>query len=135
MPQRPFVFESRVRFGDTDASGRIFYISLLHHFDAAETEFLRSIGAGYLETQDQHIAFPRVRIECDYTGALKFDDLMAIAVTVNRIGGASFTLSFDVTVESRRAARGKITIVAMDRRTERPIPLPDAVRRALAAAR
>jgi len=38
MPVKPFVYQSRVRFGDTDASGRIFYVSLLNHFDAAEAE-------------------------------------------------------------------------------------------------
>lgn len=131
MPGQPFVFESRVRFGDTDASGRIFYVSLLNHFDAAEAEFLRHLGVAYREIQDRKVGFPRVRVECDYTGALVYDDLMAIAVTVDRIGGASFTLAFDVTVEGRNAARGKVTIVAIDRQTHRPIPLPGNLRAAL----
>ena len=131
MADHPFTFESRVRFGDTDASGRIFYVSLLTHLDAAEAEFLRSLGVGYREIQDRKTGFPRVRVECDYTGALVYDDLMKIAVTVDRIGGASFTLAFDVTVDGRNAARGKVTIVAFSRETERPIPLPEKLRRAL----
>ena len=103
----PSFIESRVRFGDTDASGRIFYVSLLHHFDAAEAEFLRSLGVGYREIQDRKTGFPRVRVECDYTGALVYDDLMDIAVTVDRVGRASFTLAFDVSVGRPRRARGK----------------------------
>lgn len=134
MPARPFVFESRVRFGDTDASGRIFYVSLLNHFDAAETEFLRSIGLGYRESEEEQVTFPRVHVECDYTSPLHYDDLMRIAVSVERIGGASFTLAFDVSVDQRRAAKGKITIVAVSRQTNRPIPLPDRMRTALEAA-
>jgi YbgC/YbaW family acyl-CoA thioester hydrolase len=131
MPEKPFVFESRVRFGDTDASGRIYYVALLNHFDFAETEFMRSIGVGYREIQEDHVSFPRVHVECDYTSALRFDDLMKIAVTVERIGGASFTLAFEVTVEDRQAARGKMTIVAMSRAAERPVPLPQRLRAAL----
>jgi acyl-CoA thioester hydrolase len=131
MPEKPFVFESRVRFGDTDASGRIFYVALLNHFDFAETEFMRSIGVDYREIQEDHVSFPRVHVECDYTSALRFDDLMKIAVTVERIGGASFTLAFEVTVEDRQAARGKMTIVAMSRAAERPVPLPQRLRAAL----
>jgi acyl-CoA thioester hydrolase len=131
----PFIFESRVRFGDTDASGRIFYVSLFHHFDTAETEFMRSIGAGYREIQDEHVSFPRVHVECDYTSALRFDDVMKIAVAVERIGGASFTLGFDVTVEGRHAARGKMTIVAMSREAQKPVALPERVRGALESAR
>ncbi len=75
--------------------------------------------------------FPRVRVECDYTGALVYDDLMDIAVTVDRVGRASFTLGFDVTVEGRHCARGKVTIVCIDRETQRPIPLPENLRSAL----
>jgi YbgC/YbaW family acyl-CoA thioester hydrolase len=131
MPEKPFVLESRVRFGDTDASGRIFYVSLLNHFDAAESEFLRYLGVGYREIQDRKVGFPRVRVECDYTGALVYDDLMRIAVTVDRIGRSSFTLAFDVSVEGRNAARGKVTIVCVDRETAKSIPLPEKLRAAL----
>jgi YbgC/YbaW family acyl-CoA thioester hydrolase len=132
MPEKPFVFESRVRFGDTDASGRIFYVSLLNHFDAAESEFLRFLGFGYREVQDRKVGFPRVRVECDYTGALVYDDLMQITVSVDRIGNSSFTLAFDVSVEGRKAALGKVTIVAIDRVTQKSIPLPENLRAALA---
>jgi len=131
MPAKPFVFESRVRFGDTDASGRIFYVSLLNHFDAAEAEFLRFLGVGYREIQDRQVGFPRVRVECDYTGALVYDDLMQIAVTVDRVGRSSFTLAFDVSVEGRNAARGKVTIVCIDRATQRSMELPEKLRAAL----
>jgi acyl-CoA thioester hydrolase len=131
MPRKPFVFQSRVRFGDTDASGRIFYIDLLRHVDAAEAEFLRDRGVGYKKIQNADVGFPRVRVECDYTGALVYDDLMDIAVTVDRIGGASFTLAFDVTVEGRNTARAKVTIVCFDRKTQRPLPLPENLRAAL----
>jgi YbgC/YbaW family acyl-CoA thioester hydrolase len=131
MPEKPFVFESRVRFGDTDASGRIFYVSLLNHFDAAESEFLRFLGVGYHEIQDRKVGFPRVRVECDYTGALEYDDLMQIAVTVDRIGRSSFTLAFDVSVGGRNAARGKVTIVCVDRGTHKSIELPEKLRAAL----
>ena len=124
-----FVYDARVRFGDTDASGRIFYAALFHHFDAAETEFLRSIGCRYSEFE--HAGFPRVHIECDFTSALSYDDLMNIAVTVERVGRASFTLVFDVSVDGRGAARGKITIVSIDHRTHQAVPLPEKLRAAL----
>jgi acyl-CoA thioester hydrolase len=134
MEQKPFIWMSRVRFGDTDASGRIFYISLLRHFDAAEAEFLRSLGCGYHDIQNAKTAFPRVRVECDYLSALVYDDLMQIAVTVDRIGRASFTLAFAVSVEGREAARGKVTVVTMDREAQTAIALPERLASALKGA-
>jgi acyl-CoA thioester hydrolase len=132
MPEKPFVLESRVRFSDTDASGRIHYIALLYHFDNAEAEFLRFHGVGYTVIQDVNVGFPRVHVECDYTGALVYDDLMKIAVTVDRVGRSSFTLAFDATVEKRPAARGRVTIVSIDRKTQKSIALPEKLRAALA---
>ena len=136
MSVKPFVWPSRVRFGDTDASGRIFYISLLNHFDAAETEFLRSLGVAY-NTLDSgnlangNMAFPRVHLECDYTSSLVFDDPMDIAVTVDRVGRTSFTLAFDVSTQGRNAAHGKVVIACIDRRTQRAVPIPEKLRAAL----
>jgi len=130
MPAKPFIFESRVRFGDTDASGRIFYASLLRHFDAAETEFLRTLDCGYAHAEKQ-MGFPRVRVECDFKLALSYDDPIAIAVSVERVGRTSFTLVFDVSTDGRAAARGKLTIVSIDRETQRPAPLPEKLRAAL----
>lgn len=132
MPENPFIFESRVHFHDTDASGRIHYIALLYHFDHAEAEFLRSRGIGYRTIQDERVGFPRVRVECDYTGALTYDDPMRIAVTVERVGGASFTLAFEATVNGEHKGRGKVTICSIDRQTQKPIPLPEKVREGLA---
>jgi len=135
MERKPFVWPSRVRFGDTDASGRIFYVSLLNHFDAAEAEFLRSLGCGYRDIQTGKIAFPRVRVECDYLSAMVYDDLLQIAVTVDRIGRASFTLAFAVSVDGRDAARGKVTVVTMDRETQKATALPETLVKALESTR
>src|SRR5215467_14557127 len=106
MPE-PFTIQSRVRFSDTDASGRIHYIALLYHFDNAEAEFLRSRGVGYTVIQDEKVGFPRVHVECDYTGVLVYDDLMQIEVRVDRVGASSFTLAFDARVDGNHKARGK----------------------------
>jgi len=128
MPRNPFVYETRVRFGDTDASGRIFYASILRHFDAAETEFIRSINWTY-----KGLGFPRAHVEVDFMAALAYDDPMSIAVTVERVGSTSYTLAFHVSSEGREAARGKIVVVSIDRSTGRPVPLPEELRAALGA--
>ena len=122
---QPFIWESRIRFVDTDASGRIHYTALLRHFEAAEFEFLRSIGCAYTSFLNEGVGFPRVHVECDYLAALRCDDLISTAVSVERVGATSFTLGFAVTVEGRAAAKGKITVVCTDQATQRPRPVPE----------
>ena len=66
-----------------------------------------------------------MHVECDYLSALRCDDLIATVVSVERVGGTSFTLAFAAAVEGRAAARGKITIVCTDQATQRPRPVPE----------
>jgi YbgC/YbaW family acyl-CoA thioester hydrolase len=121
----PFVYSIRVRFVDTDASGRIHYTAMLRHFEAAEQDLLRSIGAFYKTGYLEGVGFPRVHAECDYTGPVAFDDPLSIEVRVDRVGNSSYTLGFSATVESRPVAHGKLTIVCIDLGTQRSRTIPE----------
>lgn len=119
-----FEYSSRVRFVDTDASGRIHYTAVLRHFEAGEQDFLRSIGMFYKASYGSGVGFPRVHAECTYTGAVGFDDLLRVGVSVERIGNSSYTLGFSASVDGRPVAHGKLTIVCIDLGTQRSCPIP-----------
>ena len=123
----PFRWPARIRFVDTDASGRIHYTSLLRHFEAAEAEFMRALGVSYSHLPENNLAWPRVHVECDYLGALTYDDQVEIEVSVERIGRSSFTLGFEVLLEGKAVARGKIVVAAMDRSSAKSLPLPEGL--------
>jgi YbgC/YbaW family acyl-CoA thioester hydrolase len=121
----PFIWKSRIRFGDTDASGRIYYPSLFRHFEVAEEEFLRAIGQPYTDLESREVSYPRVHVEADFLAALRYDDEVDIEVAPERVGNASFTLVFVVRKNGVEAARGRYVIATMDRRTQRSCPVPE----------
>ena len=123
-----FSHKTRILFIDTDASGRIHYTALLRYFEAAEIEFFRSTGV--LHTHPG-IGFPRVHIECDYRGAIRYDDLLTIEVSVGRIGNASVQLKFRVLKDEVEMADGNVVIAAMDQETQRATGLPAGMREKL----
>ncbi|HVT92371.1 MAG TPA: thioesterase family protein [Bryobacteraceae bacterium] len=131
MPQALFSWQTRVRFSDTDASGRIHYTAMLRFFEAAETEFLRSLGFPYGSLESETASYPRVHVECTYKSAVRDDDLVNIAVAVERAGKTSFTLGFSARVRAEIAAYGRITIVCMDRKSQRSQPLSEEFSRCL----
>jgi YbgC/YbaW family acyl-CoA thioester hydrolase len=134
MPSRePFAWRTRIRFVDTDATGRIHYSSLFRHFEAAEDEFFRSIGFHYAERRPADLSYPRVHVEADYLGPLRYDDAVTITVSVSKIGTSSYTLEFQVHLEDSGdiAARGLITAVCMSKRLQKAHALPDELRQAL----
>jgi acyl-CoA thioester hydrolase len=124
MPQ-PFRYETRIRFVDTDASGRIHYTALFRFFEAAETELFRSFDINYTRGS---FNFPRVHAECDIRHALCHDDLIAVEVCLTQLGSSSLRFEFKVLKEDEVAATGAIVMVCMDRQSQRAIPLPGELR-------
>ena len=80
------------------------------------------------------VLFPRVHVECDYRLALGHDDEIDIEVRVGRIGKTSARFDFRTLKEGDLAAQGHVVVVCMDRKNQKAAPLPDEIRRRLAAA-
>ena len=133
MPRRErFRFETRIRFIDTDASGRIHYTAMFRYFESAEIEFMRTLGISYSGGGDY--AFPRAHVDCDFMLAIKHDDLVEIEVSLRKLGRSSMRLEFQTYMGDALAAKGAVVIVCMDRRTGRPLTIPEELRSKLSSA-
>ncbi len=124
-PLEPFRFETRIRFIDTDASGRIHYTAMFRYFESAEIEWMRTRGIIY---GGGEFTFPRVHVECDFNLALRHDDLIAIEVFLTKLGRSSARLEFRTWKNGEIAATGAVVIVCMSRATQCAIPIPDELR-------
>jgi acyl-CoA thioester hydrolase len=134
----------RVPFHDVDSTGRIHFTAMFRYMEIAEHELRRSIGFPEA-TSFPDIVFPRVRVTCDFRGAIRYDDELTIEARVDRVGRSSWTVAFSARIIGEACnreqkemppivAEGQMTMVAMDPTTERAIPLPDDLRSALAGA-
>ena len=128
-----FEHEARVRYSDTDVSSRIHNAAMLVHFENAEADFLRHLGMPLSVMSTMHLGFPRVHVEADFLAPMKYDDLMQIAVSVERLGNSSYTLAFAARVDQTPTAKGKITVVCVDPTTGRSTAIPESMRAALTA--
>ena len=134
-----FTIEERVRWGDVDAAGIIFYGSYIRFFEIAETELFRAVGLPYGKVfEELNIWLPRVHLECDFHRAAQMDDLLEVSVYVARIGKSSLRLNFEVrkkneagAIEEKLMATAHFVLVSTDRENLKPLPVPDDLRRAL----
>jgi YbgC/YbaW family acyl-CoA thioester hydrolase len=131
-----FIWHSRIRVVDTDVSTRIHYSALFRHVEAAETEFLRSLGLEYPRWFEMGLSLPRIHVEADYLAPLNFDDEIDTEMSVERIGDSSLTLGFRVvkTASGEVGARGQLVGVCMDIQSGKSTPIPAAIRQALEQA-
>ena len=134
-----FTIEERVRWGDVDAAGIIFYGSYIRFFEIAETELFRAVGLPYGKVFDKlQIWLPRVHLECDFHRAAKMDDLLEVSVYVGKVGRTSLRLNFEVRrkndageIEEELMATAHFVLVSTDRENLKPLLIPDELRRAL----
>ena len=135
---KKFSIEERVRWGDVDAAGIIFYGSYIRFFEIAETELFRAVGLPYGKVFDLlQIWLPRVHLECDFHRAAKMDDLLEVSVHVGKIGRTSLRLNFEVRLKDAGETSDKLmatahfVLVSTNREDLKPVPVPEELRRAL----
>src|SRR5688572_14018215 len=108
----PFRTTRRVEFRDTDMAGIMHFSAFFTVLESVEHEFLRSLGLSVvMENGDDKLGWPRVSASCDFKGAVKFEDVLDIELTIARLGEKSVTYEFAVYNEARHVAAGRIVAV------------------------
>jgi len=93
-------------------AGIVHFSVFFTYMEQAEHEFLRSLGLGVIaKVEGQEISWPRVSATCDYRRAIKFEQLIDIALRVARIGEKSVTYDFRFELSGQLVAEGRITAI------------------------
>ena len=132
----PFICQRRVEFCDTDMAGMMHFSNFFRFMEFAEQEFRRSRGLSVAWVEGTgHFGFPRVSATCDYLKPARFEQVLEIVVTVDKIGGKSVTFGFEFRHAGEVIAKGNMTSVcclvgtggAID-----AVAIPDGIRAKLA---
>jgi YbgC/YbaW family acyl-CoA thioester hydrolase len=137
----PAVFHARrrIEFVDTDMAAIVHFSNFFRFMEATESAFLRTRGLSVAaaEWEGQLLGFPRVSASCDFRHPVRFQDVLDIALSIERIGNRSITYGFEFRLGAVVVATGQVTAVCC--RAPRPgvalesIPIPDGIRERLLA--
>jgi acyl-CoA thioester hydrolase len=134
----PFRTTRRVEFVDTDMAGIVHFSNFFRWMESAEVEFLRSRGLSVkLSWEGQVLGFPRVSASCDYLRPARFQDLLEIAVQVEKVGKKSVTYAFEFFLEGAVIARGRVSSVCCRVRADQQlesVEIPAGLRAVLGEA-
>jgi len=107
-----FTITRRVEFGDTDMAGIMHFSNYFRFMEVAETQFLNARGMSVAwGANGERYGFPRVSVSCDYTRPVRFEDVLTIAVSVDKVGTKSVSYRFDFTHDGVPVATGHMTAV------------------------
>lgn len=123
------VFETRVRFAETDAQGVVFYGEYVTYQDETFTAFVEAVGYPYETFTEQGWDMHVVNVDIDYHSFARFPDELVCGMRVAAIRDASAEFEWvcrkrDDTV----VASGTVTHVAVDSETGETTRVPDTFR-------
>src|SRR5262245_32984958 len=112
----------RVEFFDTDMAGIVHFSNYFRWMESAELDFLLARGLNFrLVWEGDRLGFPRVSATCDYVKPIHFQDMIDIAVTLERLGEKSATYVFEFYHAGELVARGKVVSVCCRVRDDRSL--------------
>ena len=124
------IHEVRVIFGDTDQMGVVYYANYLRFFESARAAYWRDLGKSYKDLEAWGVALPVVEAHCKYRRPSRYEDLLAIAVDVDELRGASMRFAYEVRRDGELLADGwtRHAVIGTD---GKPRALPEALRAAI----
>ena len=127
----PHVLALPTRWMDNDSYGHVNNVNYYSFFDTAVNQFL--IDRGVLDIHKDEIVGFVVETGCSYFSSISFPDLIHVGVRVAKLGNSSvrYELALYRNDEALPSAAGHFVHVYVDRRSNKPVPIPAAVREVL----
>ena len=132
----PFAVRQRVRFGETDMQGVVYYANYLLYAEVGRVAYLRQIGLRYQDLLDRGLDFTLGEATVRYHAPLRFDEEFDVRVRVGEIRRVSWAFDYAIDrADGTRCAEVTTIQVMLDRASFRPQRLAEDFRAVLEAAR
>lgn len=128
----------KVRWGDVDSAGIVFYPRIFEWFDTASDELFAALGLGWRELfpAEGILGLPLVEAGCRFSAPVRYGDEVTIVSTITRVEAKTFRIQHEVSVGETRCAEGYevrawVQGAADERKRIRACEIPEAVARRL----
>ncbi len=116
----------RVRYGETDAMGVVYYGVYPLYYETGRTEMMRHLGFTYRKMEDMGIIMPVISMNCHYRKPARYDDLLTIKTIVRKMPETRILFDYEIYNEQKELVNeGQTTLIFMDRDRGRPVKIPD----------
>lgn len=115
----------RVRYGETDQMGYVYYGNYATYYEIARVEALRHIGLPYKELEERGVGMPVFDMQVKYHKPAKYDDLLEIQVSIPEMPRARINFQYEIRNQAGDLLNtGSTSLVFIDMESGRPIRLP-----------
>jgi len=117
----------RVRYGETDRMGYVYYGNYAMYFEVGRVEAIRDLGLSYRELEESGIMLPVADMSVKYLRPAFYDDLLTIRTTIPELPGTRLKFQYEIlNQQNLLLTKGETTLVFVSAETMKPRPAPDA---------
>lgn len=116
----------RVRYGETDQMGYVYYGNYALYYEIGRVESLRSLGYTYKGMEEFGVMMPVASMHCKYIKPAKYDDLLTIKTVIAELPTARMKFEYEITNETGEVLNtGETTLVFISMDTNKIVRCPD----------
>jgi acyl-CoA thioester hydrolase len=122
----------RVRYGETDRMGYVYYGNYAEYLEVGRVEALRALGFPYRRLEDEGILLPVHELWLRYHAPAHYDDELLLQTTITAMPSARIPFRYELrATDGALLTEATTALVFVDRATGRPMRAPAALVAAL----
>src|SRR5690349_11757618 len=122
----------RVRYGETDQMGYVYYGFYAMYYEVARVESLRQLGLTYKEIEAMGIIMPVLENRSKFLAPGRYDELLKIVTIIREKPGVRIKFEYEIfNEEDKLIHQGESLLAFVDRTSNRPCRPPMEMQKVL----
>ncbi len=119
-------FQKRVRYGETDQMGYLYYGNYAQYYEIGRVELIRSLGLTYKALEGEHgILMPAVSMESRFVRPAYYDELIRIRTSLRKLPQRFIVFHMELLNERGKLVNGgRVKLCFVEASTQKTIPAP-----------
>lgn len=125
----------RVRYGETDQMGYVYYGVYAQYYEVGRVDAMRQLGFSYKDVEAKGVLMPVVEFIVNYKKPAFYDDEITIITYIKKKPeGLKIIFDYECYNSQKELLNtGKVTLVCVDKLTQKMVKLPNWFNKALSS--
>jgi len=118
----------RVRYGETDQMGYVYYGNYAQFFEVGRVEWLRNLGVSYKKLEESGLMLPVLKLNVNFLKPATYDDLLTVITTLKKKPLVKIEFDFEIFNENKELlTTGYTSLVFINKTNNKPTKAPQSL--------
>ena len=115
----------RVRYGETDKMGVVYYGNYSLYYEVARTDLMRKYGISYREMEENGIQMPVIQMECTYIKPALYDELLTVHTLIKELPKSKIKFEYEIYNQNKELInKASTTLIFYNVQANKPCRAP-----------